>query len=60
MRAVPGCPGIAEGSCRAAVGHPVNLNVADAALADVLLLPMPRPPAWSCTWSGLHSARSRH
>ena len=30
---------IAEGSCRVAVGHPVNLNVADAALADVLLLP---------------------
>jgi alkylation response protein AidB-like acyl-CoA dehydrogenase len=21
--------------------------------------PMPRPPAWNCTWSGPHSARSR-
>ena len=30
---------IAEGSCRAAVGHSVNPHVADAALADVLLLP---------------------
>ena len=34
---------IAEGSCRVAVGHPVNLNVADAALADVLLLPHATP-----------------
>ncbi|WP_417285268.1 acyl-CoA dehydrogenase family protein [Comamonas sp.] len=32
-------PKISEGSCRVAVGHPVNLHVADAALADLLLLP---------------------
>ena len=30
---------IAEGSCRVAVGHPVNPTVADAELADLLLLP---------------------
>ena len=30
---------IAEGSCRVAVGHPLNLHVADAAQADLLLLP---------------------
>ena len=30
---------IAEGSCRVAVGHPLNPHVADAALADLLLLP---------------------
>lgn len=32
-------PKIAAGECRVAVGHPVNPNVADAAMADVLLLP---------------------
>lgn len=32
-------PRIAAGECRVAVGHPVNPHVADAALADVLLLP---------------------
>jgi alkylation response protein AidB-like acyl-CoA dehydrogenase len=30
---------ITQGNCRVAVGHPVNPYVADAALADVLLLP---------------------
>ncbi|WP_020653299.1 acyl-CoA dehydrogenase family protein [Massilia niastensis] len=32
-------PRIADGSCRIAVGHPVNPWVADAELADLLLLP---------------------
>ncbi|GAB2467159.1 acyl-CoA dehydrogenase family protein [Comamonas humi] len=32
-------PQIAQGTCRVAVGHPVNPHVADAALAEVLLLP---------------------
>lgn len=32
-------PRIAEGKARVAVGHPLNLYVADAAQADVLLLP---------------------
>ncbi|RFO94992.1 acyl-CoA dehydrogenase [Rhodoferax lacus] len=32
-------PRIVEGSCRIAVGHPVNPWVADAHLADLLLLP---------------------
>ncbi|MEG0052704.1 MAG: acyl-CoA dehydrogenase family protein [Comamonas sp.] len=32
-------PGIANGSCRVAVGHPLNPTVSDAALANVLLLP---------------------
>lgn len=32
-------PRIADGSCRIAVGHPVNPWVADADLADLLLLP---------------------
>jgi alkylation response protein AidB-like acyl-CoA dehydrogenase len=34
-------PRIADGSCRIAVGHPVNPWVADAALADLLLLAHP-------------------
>lgn len=34
-------PRIADGSCRVAVGHPVNPWVADAALADLLLLAHP-------------------
>ena len=34
---------IADGSCRVAVGHPVNPNVADAALAGALLLPHATP-----------------
>lgn len=32
-------PRIADGSCRIAIGHPVNPWVADAKLADLLLLP---------------------
>ena len=32
-------PKIATGECRVAVGHPINPNVADAAMADILLLP---------------------
>ncbi len=36
-------PRIAEGSCRIAVGHPVNPWVADAHLADLLLLPRTTP-----------------
>lgn len=32
-------PKLADGSARVAVGHPVNLHVADAELADALLLP---------------------
>ena len=34
-------PRIVDGSCRIAVGHPVNPWVADAHLADLLLLPHP-------------------
>lgn len=34
-------PRIADGSCRIAIGHPVNPWVADAALADLLLLAHP-------------------
>lgn len=36
-------PGVADGTCRIAVGHPVNPLVADAHLADVLLLPHATP-----------------
>ncbi|GAB3627874.1 acyl-CoA dehydrogenase [Pandoraea terrae] len=32
-------PRVADGSCRIAVGHPVNPLIADAHLADLLLLP---------------------
>jgi alkylation response protein AidB-like acyl-CoA dehydrogenase len=34
-------PRIADGTCRIAVGHPVNPWVADAEMADLLLLPNP-------------------
>lgn len=34
-------PRVVDGSCRIAVGHPVNPWVADAHLADLLLLPHP-------------------
>jgi hypothetical protein len=43
-----------------AVGHPVNLNVADAALADVLLLPHATATGLELHLVSLHSARSRH
>lgn len=36
-------PRIVDGSCRIAVGHPVNPWVADAHLADLLLLPQASP-----------------
>lgn len=36
-------PRIADGSCRIALGHPINPLVADAHLADVLLLAHPTP-----------------
>lgn len=36
-------PRIVDGSCRIAVGHPVNPLVADAHLADLLLLPHATP-----------------
>ena len=36
-------PRIVDGSCRIAVGHPVNPWVADAHLADLLLLPAATP-----------------
>ncbi|NML16675.1 acyl-CoA dehydrogenase family protein [Azohydromonas caseinilytica] len=36
-------PRIVDGDCRIAVGHPVNPWVADAGLADLLLLPHPTP-----------------
>lgn len=36
-------PRIVDGSCRVAVGHPVNPWVADAHLADLLLLPETTP-----------------
>lgn len=32
-------PGVVDGGCRISVGHPVNALVADAHMADVLLLP---------------------
>ena len=36
-------PRIADGSCRIALGHPINPLVADAHLADLLLLAHPTP-----------------
>ena len=44
-------PRIADGSCRVAVGHPVNPWVADAKLADLLLLP--QPVAGGIEWHAL-------